>query len=119
MKRDMDLARKILLDVEQCEETDGFGHFKPSYDGHSLQEVFYHIKLLDEAGLIEVLDLRELSNPRQWPTRLTWAGHEFLDAARDDTRWQKAKRFVIDKTGSLSFELLKQALMKLATDAFG
>ena len=84
-----------------------------------MQEVVYHVKLLEEAGLVEIRDLSNLSGLRYWPTRLTWAGHEFLDAARDDTRWQKAKRFVIEKTGSLSFDLLKQVLTKIGIDSIG
>ena len=83
------------------------------------QEVTYHVKLLEEAGLLEIRDLSNLSGLQYYPTRLTWAGHEFLDAARDDSRWQKAKRLVIEKAGSLSFELLKQALMKLLTENTG
>jgi Hypothetical protein (DUF2513) len=119
MKRDMDLARQILLDVESHENTDGSGWLVVHYDGRSDPEIAYHVKLLEEAGLIEIQDLSTLAVSKYWPKRLTWSGHEFLDAARDDSRWQKAKRFVIDKTGSLSFELLKHALIKLATDSIG
>ena len=50
--------------------------------------------------------------------RLTWTGHEFLDAARNDTIWHKAgdriKKSGVDVTISLMKEilnhLLKQAL---------
>ncbi|MGO8839441.1 MAG: DUF2513 domain-containing protein [Limisphaerales bacterium] len=44
--------------------------------------------------------------------RLTWAGHDFLDAARNDTIWNKAKdEFLkpgISWTFSILFEWLKQ-----------
>jgi hypothetical protein len=43
---------------------------------------------------------------------LTWEGHEFLDAARDDTRWSKAKKLVQEKGGSLMFEALKAVLVQ-------
>jgi DNA-binding transcriptional ArsR family regulator len=119
MKRDMDLAREILLDVEECGQTDGSGYLKLAYDDHVAQEVTYHVKLLEEAGLLEIRDQSKLNGLQYYPTRLTWAGHEFLDAARDDSRWRKAKRLVIEKAGSLSFELLKRALMKLWTENTG
>ncbi len=45
--------------------------------------------------------------------RLTWADHEFLEAARNETFWKKAKGTVKEKTGGLSFELLKQMLLQL------
>jgi hypothetical protein len=119
VKRDMDLIRRILLDVEQCDETNGSGHLELDYEECSDQKMAYHVKMLREAGLIEALDFYDSNSPACWPTQLTWAGHEFLDAARDDTRWQKAKRFVIDKAGSVPFEVLKQILVKLATESVG
>jgi hypothetical protein len=51
------------------------------------------------------------------PSRLTWEGHEFLDAARKDSLWQKAKALVLEKTGGASLELIKDVLMKLAREA--
>jgi hypothetical protein len=47
------------------------------------------------------------------PRRLTWLGHEFLDAAREDLRWGQAKRLVLEKTGSVSFATLQQVLVEL------
>ncbi|MDT8068500.1 MAG: DUF2513 domain-containing protein [Terriglobia bacterium] len=42
--------------------------------------------------------------------RLTYSGHEFLDAARADTIWMKAKDKVLSTTGTLTLEALKVAL---------
>ena len=117
MKRDVDLARKILFDVEECGDTDSSGYLTLEFDGHSEKEVLYHIGLLSEAGLIETQEVSLPSGLKTGRARQTWAGHEFLDAAREETRWQKAKHLVIDKTGGLSFEVLKQVLSKLALDS--
>ena len=35
--------------------------------------------------------------------RLTWQGHEFLDAARNEDRWNQAKKTISEKGGSLTF----------------
>ena len=52
-------------------------------------------------------------------SRLTWAGHEFLDAASNDTVWKKAgekiKQFGVQVTVSVLEELLK----KLLKDSLG
>jgi hypothetical protein len=48
---------------------------------------------------------------------LTWTGHEFLEASRDDSRWNKAKKIITEKTGSFSFEILKSILMDLMRGA--
>ena len=118
MKRDMDLARKILLQVEECVECDGStGWLKVDVNGHSQSETLYHVRLLYGAGLIDVHDESSLAGQALWPKRLTWEGHEFLDAAREDTRWQKAKRLVFEKTGGLSFDVLKAVLAKLTVEA--
>ena len=44
------------------------------------------------------------------PQRLTYSGHQFLDAARSDTVWQKAKSLTVKTTGTLTLEGLKFAL---------
>ena len=112
MKRDMDLARSILQEIE-----------KASYDGswvdvhipdHSDQEIVYHVMLLNEAGLIEAIDLSSADGPEWKPRRLTWEGHEFLEASRDENVWQEAKRIMAEKGGGFVFELGKQLLIELA-----
>jgi hypothetical protein len=75
--------------------------------------------ILDEAKLITAEEIAALGTTSRWfPIRLTWQGHEFLDAARDDTRWNKAKDamaqvggFVFDVAKSLLIELMKQQLI--------
>jgi hypothetical protein len=56
------------------------------------------------------MDLSSLSGICWKPTRLTYSGHEFLDAARSDTVWQKAKAWALKSTGTLTLEGLKLAL---------
>ncbi|MDB5971361.1 MAG: Uncharacterized protein JWQ90_3811 [Hydrocarboniphaga sp.] len=112
MKRDMDLARQILLAIEGQEDADGSSWFALEFEGVSDKSVSHHIRLLHEAGLLDAIDLSTMAGPEWRPKSLTWAGHEFLDAARDETLWNKAKALVISKTGSLGFEALKIALIE-------
>ena len=83
----------------------------------------YQTLLLGEAGLLIVssdhvgFETEERGIPTCMPMRLTWAGHEFLDAARNESFWKTATKNVVQKTGGLMFDVLKQALIKLATDA--
>jgi DNA-binding transcriptional ArsR family regulator len=121
MKRDLDLCREILRQIKESPESAG-----PNIDieDRSPEEISYHVKLLAEAGLVEagVADgqfkdtlpdgsLRTRGRKVYSAISLTWAGHEFLDAARDNTRWNSAKRKVMDTTGGLAFEFLKAVLM--------
>jgi len=105
----MDLAREILLKVEESPRATGIGVFDLKIGGQSHEEVSYHIMLLHQAGLIEAFE--PPCDDIDWaPSCLTWAGHEFLDAYREETFWHKAKSFVLEKTGSLGMEALKQAV---------
>ena len=47
--------------------------------------------------------------------RLTYEGHEFLDAARSDTLWNQGKRAVMQDTGVLTLEGLKICLLSYGT----
>ena len=111
MKRDMDLARKILLAIEAYPEP--WDVPTSLTMGYSPVEISYHIKLLAQAGLIEAMDISTLGEYEWRANCLTWQGHEFLDASRDESRWIKAKGIILKKGGSLSFEILKQVLMEI------
>jgi DNA-binding transcriptional ArsR family regulator len=93
MKRDMDLARKILFAVEACNDPLG-PQSELKIEGYSDQMISYHVKVLAEAGLLEAEDVSEMGSDgfRWWAESLTWQGHEFLEAARDDTRWPVVSR---------------------------
>lgn len=110
MKRDMDLARLILLEIEQHPFI-GVG-FELKLEEYKREEITYHIILLAEAGLIEADDASTLANIEWLPKRLTWQGHEFLDAARDNNRWNQAKA-TMSKVGGFVFEVGKQVLLEL------
>ena len=109
MKRDMDLCRRILLEVES--DQDGEFSFVDEYDPAVVNG---HIRLLDDAGLI---DTSGSGNVRWVVSGLTWAGHDFLDAARDEGRWTKAKERLADAGVGTSLTLLKEVLENLARKA--
>jgi len=82
MKRDMDLVRKILLQLQASngQQPD----LQPLMDaGHSERQWAEHCALLVEAGLAEPLiyNNSELDGtPLIILSRLTWAGHDFIEA---------------------------------------
>ena len=112
MKRNMDLARSILLEVERRPYPIQKAE-KLSIEGYSDEEITYHIILLIEGGFISYSKI----HGKGYPERLTWVGHEFLDASRDEGRWEKAKKVMAEKAGGVSFEVIKQLLIQLMKDA--
>jgi hypothetical protein len=108
MKRDMDLIREQLLGVERLDAGTDEG---ASLDaGEWPPAVFQgHLRLLKEGALIdahEVPDDEEDFN-HYLPVRLTWAGHDFLDAIRDPEVWAKTKQGA-EAVRSWSLETLKE-----------
>ncbi|WP_180760426.1 DUF2513 domain-containing protein [Vibrio parahaemolyticus] len=91
MKRDMDLARKLMLEVESHPS-----HIESiKFPNYSQEEVYYHVALLIDAGLLKG-DYMMLKNASMAPAKiyiekLTWEGHEFLDDTRKENVWEVIK----------------------------
>lgn len=111
MERDMELVRLLLL---QCETPTRLDELTV----YSQQEILYNLVLMKDAGLIDAyfIEGNDVLPVGFRDLRLTWAGHDFLDAARSDTIWKKAKdEFLkpgISWTFSILFEWLKQEAKK-------
>ncbi len=121
MKRDIDLVRKLLLYLE--EKPDDKVVKDLELEGYSKDDVQYHFILMDQAGLLRCE--REVSSStsdriiRIYPFSLTWQGHEFVEAARNDTFWNKAKEIVKLKSGALSVDVVKALLITMAKESVG
>jgi DNA-binding transcriptional ArsR family regulator len=113
MKRDMDLIREILYEIEKSQKFTSWIDIE--IEEYSQEEIEYHVALLNDAGLI--LAIPPKSRGFGWkPKRLTWEGHEFLEAARDDKRWMKAKD-IMETTGGFVYEIVKPLLIELAKES--
>lgn len=114
MKRDMDLVRKILLAVEE-EKDDLEGITDFAIEDYSSAQISHHVVIMEQAGLIEAHIAPTMDGVMYIVRRLTWEGHEFLDAARNESFWNQAKEKVVETTGGLGFEALKAFLIQLGT----
>jgi len=112
MKRNMDVIRAILLAEEKPTNPKSV-HGLTEIPGVDPLVAAYHVALLKDDGYVEAT-VDKKANGLPWRflgLRLTWRGHEFLDAMRDDTVWRKVKERVIKPgvswTASMLFEALK------------
>ena len=118
MKRDLDLCRAILLAIEQHASSNA-----PTVEihGYSREQIEYHEQLLADAGLV-IYSTSTSPVPVvicfQGLIRMTWSGHDFLDAARHPARWQKAKALA-ESAGGVTFDVLKAILARLVTSQLG
>ena len=116
MKRDMGLIREILLQVEARPSVNDWGPVE--IDGRSQEEIGYHVKMLDDDGLLETLDMRTLGPDgfKYDPKFLTARGHDFLDSIRSPSVWGKVKQQLAVVGGSASLEVVKTIAKEAVAD---
>jgi len=108
----MDLVRAILLDVESVAQLD-VRMRNLHYDEWSKAQVTYHVKIMGQAGLLEVFDISTNDGTEIYPTSLTWAGHDYLDAVRSDTVWARVKKHLAKVGGEAPIDLIRQVATQL------
>jgi Hypothetical protein (DUF2513) len=107
VKRDFELIRSLLLELEGEESID--------LSSYTADQVNYHKALVKEAGFADGIINYPSSHQTDVPDlailkRLTWEGHEFLDKAKNEKVWNKAKALIKERGISLSLDALKIAL---------
>ena len=114
MKRDMDLIKLLLREVEGEEP-------KPNLSDYSEEQTLYHYELMEEAGLVVADFLRGGSGEVVGAhiERLTNLGHDFLDASRSDTVWSKFKQAVGKVGGSISIPVAIELMRQLVKTELG
>ena len=112
MKRNMDLIRQLLLCIERETST----QYDFGIEGVDEFEKWYNVDLLIQANFIRGVEVSWSSDglgPSVYLKGLvsmTWQGHDFLDAVRDDTVWSEAKEQVSARgldMQSLTFDVVK------------
>ena len=107
MKRDMDLVRQLLIEIEQEIGWPGGDCVAPEDAIRS-----YHLHLLIQAGLLEGEEIQVLGGapPRFVITGLTWNGHKFLAASADQDRWSQFKKSAGTALSSIPFPVITKLL---------
>ena len=119
MKRDMELIRKLILQIE--DSPNGSAPSQLQIEGYTAEQIGYHAYLLVDSGLAVGSDVTNSgsSGPEYLISYLTWAGHDFADACRNETTWKKATAIVKEKAGGVTFDVFKQLLVSLLKHAVG
>jgi hypothetical protein len=107
MKRNLKLVRGLLLKVEALTDRYGAQYVVHAGDNEIAVEDFtpdqvsYHMDLTADAGFLQCSP-----GANHWMVSgLTWQGHEFPDAVRDDGTWKNTKAGAAT-AGSWSFGLI-------------
>ena len=127
MRRDPELIRKLLIFFENKDSLKIVEADSLAIDGYDSKAIEYHLMLMAQADLLDFEAFRSKTNPdrliRVMPFNLTWKGHEYLDAVRDKSVWQKAIKASKGKTGDLIFDvafaIARQTIKAAAKKATG
>ena len=104
MKRDMDLIRAILLNVEEKRKGNKFLQIDyEDFAGHKPEDVYGHLVLISDSGLLkphhQSFDMLPMTNG------LTKEGFDFLDSVRNPEIWEKTKK-TAEKVGGWTIDIL-------------
>ena len=108
----MDLLREILLEVEKVPAMQMWDS-RPLL-GYSDAEVFAHVRLAEDAGLLVASFMTGYSAVVQ---RLTNSGYDFIEASKQPTLWQQAKDRIVSAGLPVTIAVVKTVLEKLINDA--
>ena len=117
MKRDMDLVREILLNIESAEAR----YEKVNVPGYPDDIVNYHLDLLISAEIVNG-EMNWMSHGRGVAVvrGLRWEGHDFLDTIRNESIWTETKAFVLERgLQTIPIELLKSVATEFAKQQLG
>lgn len=119
MKRDLSLVRRILLRCEEAPANQWLEsqHFDLGVKNFELGE---HVGLMIDASLLD----GEMTGTHDdqisfFIRKVTWLGHDFLDASRDTKIWSKLLEMAKDKGISLTFDLALAWLKKEIAERAG
>lgn len=107
MKRDMDLVRKLLLQVEEGQGLGSRDLLQGNVAYGEAERVIEHLRMLiDDAKFMIGIPAHTVGGKGWIGLKLTWAGHDFLDSVRDPEVWAKTKKGAL-AAGGFTVDLLK------------
>ncbi len=115
MRRDWQLIRYILVAVEALDHAreENAAVWPNSFEGYGTGEVSYHMRILQEAGLIEATCRSGTSEPFCLATSLTWQGHELLELLRSDQMWERIQTVLAQRGLGTSFRTINRVADEL------
>lgn len=111
MKRDLDLIRRILLEVEARDQFPIYSD-RFEFDGYDLVTINRHIVLLMDVNYLDAECFPDVSDMHLCIiNRITMSGYDYLDSIRSNRVWDAVKRgisIVVGGAASASLDVIKQ-----------
>jgi len=112
MKRDLDLVRQLMLQIEALPAAPPVQYRMSEIEDPVL---LAHLEMLIEAGLVNGRISRSQGARGDVisVSGLTWQGYEWIEMVRSQSLWNEVKSAVLDGGGVLTFELTKAVATKI------
>lgn len=114
MKRDSELLRLLLLEIEKAEIP--LASDDIAIRGYDSNEIAYHAALLSDVGFVECAEAVSPLGGCYVIKRITMHGHDFLEVLRDDAVWELARDRMQEYCGffsaCLAYDVAVKALRK-------
>lgn len=114
MNRDTELVRKILLHLES---QDDFRNELKMPEENPIS-VAYHLKIMEQAGLVEQKVHYADDKPMWMHASITWDGQEFLKAIKNENVWSKLIKKIKEEGGNLPFAVITKLALKYSEQLF-
>ena len=106
MKRDLDLVRQILLQIEALPAGP-----PAQYRASEIEDpvLLAHFELVLASGLVNGKISRSQSSRGDVISisGLTWEGHEWIETVRQDSVWNETTSTLLERRGALTYELTR------------
>jgi hypothetical protein len=115
MTRDMELIRKIIIEIQSRKDAKYTSLEVPSCEPGTVAR---HLELMMDAGLIEAqkIEGQDLPYPFVAIKDLTWAGHDFASAIANENVWAKIKKtFSPSDLAAMPLAVMKDVGMALVS----
>ncbi|MFL5620216.1 MAG: DUF2513 domain-containing protein [Gemmatimonadaceae bacterium] len=112
MKRDLDLVRQLLLQIEALPAGP-----PAQYPTREIEDpvLLAHFELVIAAGLVNgnIARSQGARGDVISISGLTWEGHEWIEMVRSQTVWNETKAALLESAGAMTYELTKDVASKL------
>ncbi len=97
MKRNMELLRTILFEIEELYVDTSIRELR--IDGYTKVQIAYHCKLMYEAGLVSEYkpSYSDQGLLTFYVGSLTWKGQDYLEQIRNPETWEKTMKVIKEK----------------------
>lgn len=121
MKRDLELVLKILEYLELRDEISVIENLQ--VEGYSDRSVAYHLRRMFEANLLDAESTNSKTTPERiigvYPFGLSWEGHEFLDAMRNQGVAAQVRKKLGNSLADVPFTIIRELALSIGRAQLG